>query len=70
MRYVKKKDRDHAGRSDIETKIILKILDIHHVNTKKRGKAVNGTANRVFLCVNIIRNPEIINTTVGRSEPK
>lgn len=45
MRYVKKKDRDHAGRSDIETKIILKMLDIHHVNTKKRGKAVNGTAN-------------------------
>lgn len=36
MRYVKKKDRDHAGRSDIETKIILKILDIHHVNTKKK----------------------------------
>lgn len=65
MRYVKKKDRDYVGRSDIEIKIILKILDIYYVNIKKRGKVVNGIVNRVFFCVNIICNFEIINIIVG-----
>lgn len=42
MRYVKKKDRDYVGRSDIEIKIILKILDIYYVNIKKEGKLLMG----------------------------
>lgn len=50
MRYVKKNDKDHAGRSDIETKIILKILDIHHINTKKEGKLSMGEQTGFSLC--------------------
>lgn len=70
MRYVKKKDRDYVGRSDIEIKIILKILDIYYVNIKKRGKVVNGIVNWDFFCVNIICNFEIINIIVGWFELK